>query len=475
MPEDGRVAKLILGPVVRRVVGDQAVVWFQTDQPCSVEISGGGQTAQARTHTFEGVHLAWVVVGGLPSGPTAYEVHVDGSQVWPLPGFPPSVITTGSNADATIAFGSCREPRDHGVDALEAYAKRAMAGAPLPDLLALIGDQIYADSLSPQTISWLSTLDRPAHYPADQVVTFAEYVELYREAWSAPEVRWLLSTVPTVMIFDDHEIMDDWNSSASWVADMHTKPWWAERTRAGLTSYWLFQHLGNLPPGPLSFDSLPSRWSFTIDIGRTRLIMMDCRGSRVLDGPVRRMFPQEDWDWLAAESQVDCDHLVLACSLPWLLAPVIHHGEALMEVLSHRFGGPMERLRRKYDLEHWSAVGHSFAELTSLIQQAKTPTTISVVGGDVHHSYVAEASIEGRPSVHQITCSPLNNSVDAVMKTLLRIGWIGAGVLGKDRAGVRWRPLMRPYFGNAIATLTAGRILLEATTPTGTLTALYSR
>ena len=50
--------------------------------------------------------------------------------------------------------------------------------------------------------------------------TFDEYTKLYLESWRDPEVRWLLSTVPSVMIFDDHEIIDDWNTSASWRADM---------------------------------------------------------------------------------------------------------------------------------------------------------------------------------------------------------------------------------------------------------------
>ncbi|MGW1633884.1 hypothetical protein, partial [Streptomyces anthocyanicus] len=31
------------------------------------------------------------------------------------------------------------------------------------------------------------------------------------------EVRWLLSTVPSCMIFDDHDVIDDWNTSAAWL------------------------------------------------------------------------------------------------------------------------------------------------------------------------------------------------------------------------------------------------------------------
>ena len=34
------------------------------------------------------------------------------------------------------------------------------------------------------------------------------YPLLYRHSWGDPEIRWLMSTVPTAMIFDDHDIRD---------------------------------------------------------------------------------------------------------------------------------------------------------------------------------------------------------------------------------------------------------------------------
>ena len=41
-----------------------------------------------------------------------------------------------------------------------------------------------------------------------------------------PAMRWLLSIVPSAMIFDDHDMLDDWNISAAWVEDMRAQPWW---------------------------------------------------------------------------------------------------------------------------------------------------------------------------------------------------------------------------------------------------------
>ena len=53
---------------------------------------------------------------------------------------------------------------------------------------------------------------------------------------------------------DDHDIRDDWNTSAAWRAEMEKEPWWRDRIRAGLASYWVYQHLGNLSPAELADD-----------------------------------------------------------------------------------------------------------------------------------------------------------------------------------------------------------------------------
>ena len=37
---------------------------------------------------------------------------------------------------------------------------------------------------------------------------------------------------------------------------MRRQPWWAERIRSGLASYWVYQHLGNLAPDEIAADPL---------------------------------------------------------------------------------------------------------------------------------------------------------------------------------------------------------------------------
>ena len=177
------------------------------------------------------------------------------------------IRTRGEATDGRnrILFGSCRYPKTNepgltsrlGLDALDVTAARMARRPPeeWPDALLLLGDQIYADELTPSTRRRIAgRRDRHAEWPDDEIVGFDEYVGVYCDAWSDPEVRWLLSTVPVAMIFDDHDVRDDWNTSAVWRAEMREKPWWRDRVRSALASYWIYQHLGNLTPDEVAAD-----------------------------------------------------------------------------------------------------------------------------------------------------------------------------------------------------------------------------
>ena len=148
-------------------------------------------------------HYALVTVTGLnPDTVTEYDVKVDGELVWPRADspFPPSVIRTRGPASThrlQAIFGSCRYPKTDdqkvesklGLDALDVYANR-MATQPIddwPEALILLGDQLYADELTPESRRRLAgrrtRMNRHGQRPPDEVVTFAEYERLYRHPW----------------------------------------------------------------------------------------------------------------------------------------------------------------------------------------------------------------------------------------------------------------------------------------------------
>lgn len=522
------MAELRLGPLLRYTDGSSATVWVEASRPCTAEVrcpDGAGGTA--RTFQVAGHHYALVPVTGLTPGTSPpYEVILDGTRVWPLPDsrFPPSVIRVPAEGDRLdVVFGSCRwaaPPADGhdpvGPDALDSLAARLSAGGERPDVLLLLGDQVYADETSEATRRWLAARRGLADPPGAEVADYEEYTRLYYESWLDPEVRWLLSTVPSCMIFDDHDVIDDWNTSAAWLADMRTTPWWQERLLSGLMSYWVHQHLGNLSPAELAADPLYAavldspdgtdelrafaakadadpasvRWSYRRDFGRVRLLMVDTRAARVLDERNRSMLDPGEAEWLREQALADresYDHLLVGTSLPWLLPHLVHDVETWDAALCRGERGARwaefgERLRRAADLEHWAAFPASFAELADLFARTgsgpETPATICVLSGDVHHAYIAEPSWpEGAPldsRVLQLTCSPVHNSVPATIRAGFRFGWSAlARFLGRRfarhgrcaRPPVTWRKRGGPWFGNQLMTLTlhgrSARLRLE--------------
>ena len=162
--------------------------------------------------------------------------------------------------------------------------------------------------------------------PGEEIADFEEYTRLYWEAWGEPVIRWLLSTVPTAMIFDDHDVHDDWNISDSWVRGRaRACRGGRSASRGAFMSYWVYQHLGNLAPDELHEDEMydtvcngegdrgaelrrfalkadreteGARWSYSRDYGGVRVVVLDSRAGRVLDDGNRSMLDEDEWDWV---------------------------------------------------------------------------------------------------------------------------------------------------------------------------------
>ncbi|MGZ4634049.1 alkaline phosphatase D family protein [Oryzihumus sp.] len=514
------MSRLLLGPLLRHVGEEDATVWVETDAPCTVEVLGHAE----RTWTVAGHHYAVVTVRGLaPGSVTDYQVSLDGEVAWPPAdtAYPPSRIRTLSpGREVTLAFGSCRYATPDAVgddshfapDALDAYARRMMR-LPVeswPDALLLVGDQVYADETSEATQQRIRERRDPDQAPGLEVRDFEEYTWLYHESWSDPQVRWLLSTIPSSMIFDDHDVRDDWNTSGSWRREMQATDWWQERIIGGLSSYWVYQHLGNLSPQGLEQETLyqkvrahegdaeellrefataadkeadghkGAQWSFRRDLGPVRLVVLDSRCGRVLDGEARSMLSEREFAWVAEQVQGDYDHLLVGTSLPWLLPRALHDVESWDERLASGVQGRRlarwgEKARRGADLEHWAAFRKSFDWLTDLFARVgrgetspsgRAPATICVLSGDVHHAYAAQADFprDLDSAVYQLTCSPLHNYVPWFMKVVFRVTWWRATeksvrfllkrVSHVPAVPIEWRRLCGPFFGDQIATLT---------------------
>ena len=513
------MASLVLGPLLRHIGSSDATVWLEASDPCEVEILG----RRERTFAVEEHHYAIVALEGLTRGSsTPYEVELDGKCVWPDPGLglPPSTIRTiDPDRPFRLAFGSCRtagpheppfthrrasDPRGLGIDALRALAIRTARSSDdeRPDALLMLGDQVYADQPSIRISDFVREHETQPGAPPVQLEDFTEYCRAYCDTWSDPYVRWLLSTVPSAMIFDDHEIHDEWKISQAWVEEMRSKEWYDRRVTSGLMAYWLYQHLGNLSPAELAADDLlqrireaedggtllrefarhadrqcdHSRWSYCRDFGRTRLVVFDSRGGRDLTPGRRRIVNEREWDWIVERTRGEFDHVLLASSIPFLVSHGMHWLEAWVEAVADGAWGSDaarvgERLRQASNAGHWAGFQRSFEAFASLLESLATraagrpPYSVLLLSGDVHHCYAAKVGFRSgatqRP-VWQVVCSGLRKQLDPREKAVIKIansrfgraaGRALARTVDIRESALTWTLVERPRYVNQVATV----------------------
>ncbi|HEV2753479.1 MAG TPA: alkaline phosphatase family protein, partial [Solirubrobacteraceae bacterium] len=272
----------------------------------------------------------------------------------------------------------------------------------------------------------------------------------------------------------------------------------------GMAAYWVYQHLGNLPPADLDDSDLlarvcavedggallrevardtdrqpgHSRWSFCRDLGRTRLIVIDSRAGRFLEPGRREMVDDGEWAWIEEHATGDFEHLLLASSVPFLLPHGLHELERWNEAVCDGAWGALaaragEWIRQAAVLDHWASFGRSFQRLGGLLERIATgaagrpPATVTMLSGDVHHSYLARVGfrrgLAARSVVWQVVCSPYRKHLAPRERAIMRLGRsLPARLLGRalGRAAgtatdpIGWRLVERPSYDNQLGTLT---------------------
>jgi hypothetical protein len=271
-------------------------------------------------------------------------------------------------------------------------------------------------------------------------------------------------------------------------------------------SYWIYQHLGNLSPADIRAEGLLERimaaddggevlrewaaeserftpvaggyrFSYVRDVGRTRLVVIDCRNGRVLE-PARAMVDDDEWEWIDASCRREVDHLLLATSLPVLVPGGLHGLQIWNAALCDGAWGRLvarwsERLRRAIDLEDWAAFEGSLTKMLELIGEVacgtgrsgriEPPATVTVLSGDIHFSYVAELAIPFASSrVHQVVSSPIRNALARRDRRVLRfalsrlgrfVGRTLARSVGRRDVSHAWELTHGPEFANEMALL----------------------
>ncbi|OXY83681.1 hypothetical protein [Oceanimonas doudoroffii] len=243
-----------------------------------------------------------------------------------------------------------------------------------------------------------------------------------------PAVRRLLANLPSLMIFDDHDVTDDWNLTAAWEESAYGHPFSRRIIGNALAGYLICQGWGNDPDAfagePLErlqawsqdptgayqdrlIDSLLAfdGWQYQLDT-KPRLLVLDTRTRRWRsESNFSRPSGLMDWEALT-ELQGEMLHQESVV----VVSPTPVFGVKLIEVIQKIFtwlGKPL-----LVDAENWMAHKGTANVILNIFRHARTPANYVILSGDVHYSFMYDIRLRhrgGEPHIWQITSSGIKN------------------------------------------------------------------
>ncbi|MCE8032826.1 MAG: alkaline phosphatase family protein [Halomonas sp.] len=359
----------------------------------------------------------------------------------------------------------------------------ALSGATVPDSQALYRDAATyyrREALLPDTESnsalrerFFGGVRKPIFTTANahnHLITFAEVIAMYLLAWSPvpwrlietappplddewqqrfqteqaiigrfveglPACARLLAHLPTLMIFDDHDVTDDWNLTADWEQVAYGHPFSRRIIGNALLAYLLCQGWGNDPDRLAELtahsatlmeqaqqnagwlpaeeqDALLQRllrfqgWEYRIP-GAPPLLVLDTRTRRWRSErhPTR---PSGLMDW---EALIELQEGMLDAPSAIIVSPAPMFGVKLIEAVQRLFalaGKPL-----LVDAENWMAHRGAASVMLNIFRHSRTPGNYVILSGDVHYSFAYDIELRHRqsgPRLWQITSSGIKNA-----------------------------------------------------------------
>ncbi|MES1925126.1 alkaline phosphatase family protein [Salinisphaera sp. T31B1] len=243
-----------------------------------------------------------------------------------------------------------------------------------------------------------------------------------------PAVRRIMANTPTAMIFDDHDITDDWNLTGLWMDSAYGHPFSKRIIGNALIAYLLCQGWGNRPeafegrvdtalndyaraPGPPTHDALVDTlltfhdWGFVLETDPA-VVVLDTR-TRRWRRQRRPAHPSGLMDWEALSDMqanfMGRDSVVIVSAAPIFGVKLI---ENVQRVFTW-FGKPL-----MVDAENWMAHAGAAHTLLNIFRHRGTPQNFTVLSGDVHYSFVYDVTLRyarHRQRIWQIVSSGIKN------------------------------------------------------------------
>ncbi len=243
-----------------------------------------------------------------------------------------------------------------------------------------------------------------------------------------PQVQRVLAHLPTAMIFDDHDITDDWNLSAGWETTAYEHPFSRRIIGNALIGYFICQGWGNQPevfddivlPRVMQFcskadaarqdeliDTLLAfeNWHYTLPT-EPPLMVLDTR-TRRWRSEGKRWHPSGLMNWEAlTEMQQGLMHQTAVV----VVSPAPIFGVKLIENIQRVFtwfGKPL-----MVDAENWMAHRGAAYVLLNVFRHSRTPENFTILSGDVHYSFAYDVTLrfdDTHQKIWQITSSGIKN------------------------------------------------------------------
>jgi hypothetical protein len=296
-------------------------------------------------------------------------------------------------------------------------------------LLLMGGDQIYADSIweygGPPSLQDWSQLDQEKRDVKAASETMLEeinefYERTYVKRWSNPPLAKVFARIPTVMMWDDHDIFDGWGSYPD---ELQRTPVFQAIFGKARRAFEIFQ-LRGLEKNR-SIISPDSAFTMSVDLGPHRILVLDNRSQRTQT----MIMSETHWDAVKAELEATLGPKQKSL-LVMTAVPVVYRSFALIEnmfAMSKKFEAEEDDV-----LDHWSAERHRQERdkfihvILDALARAKGSRAV-LLSGDVHVAGVGMVHDSRRDlKIYQVIASGIVHPPPTLLQ------WLGLKALTSD-------------------------------------------
>ncbi len=281
------------------------------------------------------------------------------------------------------------------------------------------------------------TLDKKGFPPKQQALYEQERHLIEDFAAGLNQIRRVFAHLPTYMIFDDHDVTDDWNLTRGWEEASYSHPFSKRIIGNAVLGYLLCQAWGNSPQSFLPLkeklkacfnsDGLSQQdqlievllkwrdWNYCLPT-EPPTVVLDTRTQRWRSESNPNK-PSGLMDW---ESLCDLQQRLIGHQSVIMVSPAPIYGVKLIEVIQKIFTFFGQALT--VDAENWMAHKGTGSVILNIFRHQQTPPLFIILSGDVHYSFVYDVKLKfsrNSPQICQITASGIKNTFPHKLLLLL--------------------------------------------------------